>query len=66
MIEVEIHVKEQLDANWTEWFEGFAMTYDEQGGTILSGSVHDQASLYGMMAKLRDLGITLNTVHIKQ
>jgi hypothetical protein len=66
MIKVEIHVKERLDSNWAEWFEGFTITYDSEGNSILNGSVQDQAALYGMMAKLRDLGITLNSVHIKQ
>ncbi len=65
MIRVEIHVTEQLDANWADWFEGFIITLDEKGDSILSGSIPDQAALYGIIAKLRDLGVTLSSVHIK-
>jgi len=53
---VEIRVKERLDAQWAEWLGGFAITYTEQNETVLTGSIADQAALYGLIAKLRDLG----------
>ena len=56
---VEIRVRECLDENWTEWFEGFSISHTGQGESILTGVVPDQAALYGLIAKLRDLGLPL-------
>lgn len=56
---VEIRIQEQLDAQWAEWLNGFTLTYTEQGETILTGSISDQAALYGLIAKLRDLGVKI-------
>jgi hypothetical protein len=60
---VEIRVRGQLDPSWVEWFEGFALSNLEQGETILTGTVSDQAALYGLIGKLRDLGLTLIAVN---
>ena len=57
-----IHIKEQLDAHWAEWFEGMALSYMADGGTILDGTLVDQAALYGLISKVRDLGLTLLAV----
>jgi hypothetical protein len=54
-----IRVKGQLDDKWTEWFEGFAMTAREDGSTLLSGAVADQAALHGVLGKLNSLGLEL-------
>ena len=62
MKRVEIRLKEHLDEGWAEWLEGFTITHTEQGESILRGSVPDQAALYGLMAKLRDLGVKLLSV----
>lgn len=59
MLSVEIRVKGQIDEEWQEWFEGLSITHTEEGETILSGEVADQAALYGYIAKLRDLGLPL-------
>jgi hypothetical protein len=56
---VEIRVKEHLDAQWAEWLEGFSMTYTEQNETVLTGSITDQAALFGLIARLRDLGVKI-------
>lgn len=56
---VEIRVKERLDPQWAEWLGGFAITYTEQNETVLTGSIADQAALYGLIAKLRDLGVEI-------
>lgn len=56
MQRVEIRVKGHLDAKWAEWFEGLEFTYLETGDTLLTGCITDQAALYGLIAKLRDLG----------
>ena len=65
MQRVEIRVKSHLDENWTEWLEGFALTHTEQDETVLTGAVKDQAALYGLMAKLRDLGVKLIAVNFR-
>jgi hypothetical protein len=62
MQQVEIRVKERLDQQWTEWLGGFTLTHTQQNETILTGSIPDQAALYGLISKLRDLGVTLISV----
>lgn len=62
MHEVEIRVKGQIDEQWSEWFEGLSVAHSEEGETVLTGSVVDQAALHGLLAKLRDLGLSLLSV----
>jgi hypothetical protein len=62
MQRVEIRVKGRLDANWSEWFEGLEISYQGDSETILSGSVQDQAALYGLLTRLRNLGLALVSV----
>lgn len=57
-----IRVKGQVGPEWPEWFDGMTITYDETNGTILSGQVVDQAALYGILNKIRDLGLPLLSV----
>ncbi|HEY5731447.1 MAG TPA: hypothetical protein VLA72_22140 [Anaerolineales bacterium] len=66
MHQVEIRIEGRLDNSWTEWLEGFAFSYTEQDETILTGEVEDQAALYGLIAKLRDLGVKLISVNSVQ
>ena len=63
MQRAEIRIEGHLDAKWAEWLEGFDFTYTEAGDTILTGYVPDQAALYGLIAKLRDLGVKLAAVN---
>jgi hypothetical protein len=63
MLRVEIRVKGQIDEQWSDWFEGLRVAHTEQDETILSGSVADQSALYGLLAKLRDLGLSLISVN---
>jgi hypothetical protein len=56
---VTIKIKGKLDESWTEWFEGFDLTCQEPNETILSGLVKDQAAFYGLIGKLRDLGLQM-------
>jgi len=58
----EIRLKGHLDARWTDWFEGLSFTHASDGTTILSGPVVDQAALYGLLRKVRDLGLPLIAV----
>ena len=59
MHQVQIRVKGQIDKRWSEWLDGLTITYNEEGETVMSGEVLDQAALYGLIAKLRDLGLPL-------
>jgi hypothetical protein len=59
MQKVEIRVEGILEPAWEEWLDGFNLVHTEQGETILTGEVKDQAALYGLIAKLRDLGLKL-------
>ncbi|MFN2212751.1 MAG: hypothetical protein ACK2UM_12695 [Anaerolineales bacterium] len=63
MQKVEIRVKGYMDADWSEWFEGFEISKTEGGETIIRGEAQDQSALYGLIAKLRDLGLTLVSVN---
>ncbi len=63
MVHVEVRIRETMDSNWQEWFEGFVISYTDQGETILAGTVPDQAALYGLVAKLRDLGLPLVSIN---
>lgn len=58
----EIQVKGHLDSHWSDWFDGFVITYKADGTTVLSGPVADQAALHGLLARVRDLGLPLLAV----
>jgi len=62
--EVEIHIEGQLDPSWAEWLDGFSLTYSETDETILTGPIVDQAALYGLLSKMRDLGVRLISVNL--
>lgn len=55
----QIRVKGYLDQERSSWFDGLTITHNEQGETILSGALIDQAALYGVLLKIRDLGLPL-------
>ncbi len=59
----EIRLKGQLDRSWSEWFEGLAIDYEGSDKTLLRGSLADQAALFGVLLKIRDLGLTLLSVN---
>ena len=59
----EIRLKGHLEARWGKWFEGLAITLDENGNTLLSGPVADQAALHGLLRKVRDVGLPLLSVN---
>jgi hypothetical protein len=54
-----IRVKGHLDHFWQEWFENLSITHLKDGTSLLSGPIEDQAALYGILLKMRDLGLTL-------
>jgi hypothetical protein len=62
----QIRIKGHLGPQWTEYFGGLALTLEDNGDTLLTGPVTDQAALYGLLRKVRDLGLPLLAVtHIK-
>lgn len=60
--EYEILLKGMLSDQWTDWFDGMDIRCDEEGNTILTGPVVDQAALHGLLDKVRDMGMTLLSV----
>ncbi len=59
----QIRLKGHLGGEWTEWFEGLTVTLEDNGETFLTGPVADQAALYGLLRKVRDLGMPLLSVN---
>jgi hypothetical protein len=58
----EIRIKGHLDNRWANWFDGLTITREDNGDTLLTGPVVDQAALYGLLRKVRDLGLPLLSV----
>ncbi len=59
----QIQVKGQLGCEWAGWFDGLEITPDGCGGTLITGRLADQAALYGLLKKVRDLGLPLVSVN---
>jgi len=57
-----IRLKGHLGSQWTDWFGGLTITLEEDGDTLLTGPVVDQAALHGLLRKVRDLGMPLVSV----
>ena len=57
-----IRVKGSLDEKWDDWFEGFVMSSRDDGETLLTGAVADQAALHGVLGKIHGLGLPLQLV----
>lgn len=55
----QIRLKGHLGRQWTEWFGGLTITLADNGETLLTGPVADQAALHGLLKKVRDLGLPL-------
>jgi hypothetical protein len=66
MQSIEIRVKGRIDEQWSHWFEDLTITHGEGDETILTGVVVDQARLYGVLTRLRDLGLALLSVNQKE
>ena len=58
----EIRIKGHLSHQWTDWFEGLTITLEEDGNTLLTGTVIHQVALHGLLKKVRDLGMPLVSV----
>lgn len=59
----QIRIKGHLDEQWADWFGGLTITLEEDGDTLLTGPVIDQAALYGLLRKVSDLGMPLLSVN---
>jgi hypothetical protein len=59
----QIRLKGHLSHQWTKWFEGLTITLEENGETLLTGTMVDQAALQGLLKKVRDLGLPLISVN---
>src|SRR4051812_46109839 len=59
----EIRIKGHLGSQWTDWFGGATITLEDNGDTILTGPVVDQAALHGLLKKVRDLGTPLISIN---
>jgi hypothetical protein len=58
-LQYRIRIRGHLDPGWTGWFDELALTQQDDGTTELVGPLADQSALYGLLARLRDLGATL-------
>jgi hypothetical protein len=58
----QIRIKGHLGRDWTDWFGGLTITLEDNGDTLLTGPVVDQAALYGLLRKVRDVGMPLLSV----
>jgi hypothetical protein len=59
----QIRIKGHVSRKWTDWFGGMTITLEDNGDTLLTGPVIDQAALYGLLRIVRDLGIPLLSVN---
>lgn len=58
----EIVVKGHLDMDWSGWLEGLTVMHNERGETVFSGRLRDQAAFYGLLTRVRDMGVLLISV----
>jgi hypothetical protein len=59
----QIRIKGHLGQQWAEMFDGLTLTLEENGDTLITGAVIDQAALHGLLRKVRDLGMPLLSVN---
>jgi hypothetical protein len=65
----QIRLKGHLGSQWADWFGSLTITLEDNGDTLLTGPVVDQAALHGLLKKVRDLGmplVSVSSVHLSQ
>ena len=60
----QLRVAGHLDQHWSPWFGDLTLTHEDARTTCLTGAIADQAQLHGLLAKIRDLGVTLISVEV--
>jgi len=60
----QIRIEGHLDRQWTDWFDGMTITLEDNGDTLITGPVVDQAALHGLLKKVRDLGMPLLSINL--
>jgi hypothetical protein len=58
----QIRLEGHLDQGWSDWFDGLAVTLEDDGNTLLAGPIADQAALHGLLRRIRDLGLPLLSI----
>jgi hypothetical protein len=66
MLKVEVQFKGQIPAQWSGWFGGLTVSHPDPDETLLSGLVADSSALYGIISRLRDLGLQLTSVNSEE
>ena len=66
MLKIEICFKKQVNVQWSEWFGSLAVNHPNPDQTVLSGVVADSSVLYGIISRLRDLGLELTSVRSEE
>lgn len=66
MLKIEIRIKAHISEKWSGWFDGLAISHPDPEETLLSGLVADPAALYGILSRLRDLGLQLMSVNSEE
>ena len=62
LAQYRIRIRGHLDAGWSTWFDNLTISHEDEGTTTLTGPLVDQAALYGLLGRVRDLGATLLSV----
>jgi hypothetical protein len=62
MLRIELRVRGHISNQWSEWFGGLTINHSDPDETVLSGIIPDQTALYGVIARLRDIGLELTSV----
>lgn len=58
-----IRVGSELTPEWSEWFDGLTILHEVEGETLITGQIEDQAVLFGLLKKIRNLGLPLISVN---
>jgi hypothetical protein len=61
-ISLQIRITGHLNKRYSNWFDGFSIRLEENGNTLISGAIKDQSALFGLLKKVRNLGLSLISV----